>query len=219
VILSGGDYTLYYGGFSSGIRQIGTATSTDGIHWTKTGTARIPKSQWDASFNKLDGLMKVGGIFLATYTGYSLATNDQIGFATSTDGVTWTPYPGNPVITCGTGSWDTGAVFDSFILTVASNYYVYYTGWNNKTYSNSRDQIGLAILPASQYPIPEYPSAQLMMITAILTTAILVTIRKTPSNTLEVQRTVRPLQFHALVLHNLGHNQMTCIKGADNTGA
>jgi hypothetical protein len=80
----------------------------------------------------------------------------QIGLATSMDGINWTPYQANPVITFGTGNgWDAGGVYLPFILTVGDKYYIYYTASNA---GRSTESIGLAILPSSQYPIPEFPA-------------------------------------------------------------
>lgn len=184
VISTASGYTMYYKGHSSetALPQNGIATSTDGIHWTKNGAVSIPKLQWDSAYNHISGIIKVGGTFVASYYGYSSGTGpssyDQIGFANSTDGMTWTPYSGNPAITYGAGSWDAGGIFYPFILTVGSNYYVYYTADNNLTGPSDHWRIGLAILPASQYTLPEYSSLQFMTITATFTAILFVILRK-----------------------------------------
>jgi predicted GH43/DUF377 family glycosyl hydrolase len=188
VISTASGYTMYYRGVSSSgdLTQTGTATSTDGIHWTKNGMVSIPKSQWDSAYNHISGIIKVGGTFVASYYGYSSGTGpssyDQIGFANSTDGTTWTPYIGNPAVTYGAGQWDAGGVWYPFILPVGSNYYVYYTADNNLTGSSDHYGIGLAILPASQYALPEYSSLQFMTITATFTPILFMILRKRQSN-------------------------------------
>jgi len=178
VISSVTGYTMHYTGASSssGTQGIGIATSTDGIHWTKKGNITIPSSHWDSQGrgSRFSSIIKLGETFAASYDGLSqnpynpstTSTIDQIGFATSTDGTNWTPYPGNPVITYGTSnSWDDRGVFFPYILAVGSQYYVYYSGANQET---QKVTIGLAMLSASQYAIPEFASVQLLLSAVIL---------------------------------------------------
>jgi predicted GH43/DUF377 family glycosyl hydrolase len=188
VISTGSGYMMYYRGASqSGPQNIakeGLATSSDGIHWNRVSVITMPpgSSGWDA-YSRQTGALNVGGVVKAgsVYVmGYSSIktenSSEQIGFASSTDGTTWTPYPGNPVIIYGSSGWDSGGVTRPMILPIGDKYYVYYDAFGTPG-DIVPDQIGLAMLPMSQYPIPEYQSNTLVLIATILVSIGLLTVR------------------------------------------
>jgi predicted GH43/DUF377 family glycosyl hydrolase len=147
-------WLMYYSGESkSGATGGGTARSTDGIHWTKTtANIAVPKSTWDSSklnpsISGPSGVVKVNGGYLMAYSGWAGGEGPwQIGFATSTDGVSWIPYLDNPVIGPGTTASDNGGVMYPMIVLLGSKYYVYYATYANGQLNRA---IGLAILPQS----------------------------------------------------------------------
>jgi len=154
VVSSGSSYIMYYTGISrqGTTSRIGVATSDDGIHWTKRDapiSIPIGSSGWDSYTRKLGGVTKVGNTYLMWYAGGSGPYQPlQIGFAESTDGITWKAYPDNPVITHGNvGTWDGGGIFSPVVVAVGDKYYVYYIA-NQVIRGYS---IGVAILPISQY--------------------------------------------------------------------
>jgi hypothetical protein len=106
----------------------------------------------------------------------------QIGLASSQDTTNWTPYPDNPVITYGTsGGWDSGPggvgagnFAGSMILAAQNQYYLYYAA-SGPTGSYT---IGLATLSTSAYPIPEYPSSAVLLITVTFASCGLISIRR-----------------------------------------
>ena len=62
------------------------------------------------------------------YTGVSgLGGATQIGYATSSDRVTWTKYEGNPVVGTGTG-WEGERVYRPSVLKVSDTYKMWYSG-------------------------------------------------------------------------------------------
>ncbi len=101
IINDSGTYKMWYHGCNGDYSQcaIGYATSADGIAWTKhpgnpvlTGTV----GAWDEDFVFWPQVIKNG----ATYEMWYHA-NGQFGYATSSDGIAWTKYAGNPVMTEG----------------------------------------------------------------------------------------------------------------------
>lgn len=100
---------LWYDGRNVlGTQQVGLATSTDGISWTKylsnpvlTGTV----GQWDEHGERAAFVLKEGGVYKMWYEG-SDGDVRQLGYATSGDGVNWTKHPGNPVLAAGPESYD-----------------------------------------------------------------------------------------------------------------
>jgi predicted GH43/DUF377 family glycosyl hydrolase len=176
VLSTGSGYVMYYIGSSkeSGNSIMGMATSRDGMHWTKKGKVGIPKvaGGWDGyGFQYFGGVMTLGDQFVVAYTGHpSPNVPNRIGFATSTDGVNWTPYGGNPAITSGNLDWDKNGVLAPMSVSVGNKYFVYYSGVD----SNNIYRIGIAQLPTSEYSLPEYPSSAIVALSAIgLTLGIL----------------------------------------------
>ena len=176
----GSGYVMYYIGISkeTGGGKMGMATSTDGIHWTKSGIVSIPKGSdgWDGSGPQYyGGVMTLGDQFVVAYTGHpKVNVPNRIGFASSTDGVNWTPYNGNPVITSGNLAWDKYGVLAPMPVKVGDKYFIYYTGVG----SDNKYRIGLAQLPVSEYSLPEYPSPGIITFSIIGLTAVVLTTRR-----------------------------------------
>lgn len=192
VISTGSGYVMYYRGAAVGEgsqAMAGVATSPDGVHWTKTTVLTMPagSSGWDAYSRQvkalnIGGVMKSGDVYIMSYASIKTTTSPaQIGVASSQDGINWTPYPDNPVITYGTsGGWDSGPggvgagnFAGSMILAAQSQYFVYYAA----TDPSGVYTIGLATLPMSTYQIPEYSSYTLMVVSAVLAPLGLLTLR------------------------------------------
>ncbi|HEY6195897.1 MAG TPA: T9SS type A sorting domain-containing protein [Candidatus Eisenbacteria bacterium] len=108
----GSTYFLYYAGWNGISMQTGLATSTDAIHWTKDPTNPVLPAggpgSWDEADVEARGLMFRGGIHYLFYTAQAPgAPRAAVGLATSPDGVNWTKYGANPVLTGGgPASWD-----------------------------------------------------------------------------------------------------------------
>jgi len=74
------------------------------------------------------------------YTGTPYTDGDeQIGYATSTDGINWEKYAGNPILGS-TEDWARLWVVACSEIMIDSTYYLYYTGFSMST----RARIGLA---------------------------------------------------------------------------
>ncbi|MBN2027042.1 MAG: hypothetical protein JW854_09835 [Actinobacteria bacterium] len=100
------DSTLPYTG------QIGHATSSDGRTFTKDPSNPVlsigPGGSWDnASLGSFVVTRRPWlGDYIMAYHGYD-GSNYAIGVATSLDGITWTKFAGNPVLTIGiAGTWN-----------------------------------------------------------------------------------------------------------------
>ena len=116
----------WYGSWGS-IRH---ATSSDGINWTQD-TANNPvltaTQAWEGTTVGVPTTWKEGSIYHMLYRAGSGNTR-SIGYANSTDGVNWTKYPGNPVISPGgVGEWDNEGGMDPWgVIKVGSTYHIFY---------------------------------------------------------------------------------------------
>ena len=181
ILTIGSSYVMYYHGVNhQGVSQTGIATSTDGISWTRKGMMPpIPKGKWDAGYasTQLSSVTVAPDGYLLAYYGWEnqQTTHSQIGFASSTDGTSSTPYPNNPVIAPEISgiAFDSGGVEYPMVITVGDNYYVYYAG-----FASAGESVGLAILPTSQFPIPEFASPELLTIAVMLTSGTLLLSRR-----------------------------------------
>jgi hypothetical protein len=112
VRVSATDYRMWYmGRASTGVLNVGYATSADGISWTKYGSNPVfglgTSGAWDDE--RLMGFTVIAlndmTEFHAWYIGGNQAAGgiDAVGHARSNDGITWTRNPLNPVLSDATG--------------------------------------------------------------------------------------------------------------------
>jgi predicted GH43/DUF377 family glycosyl hydrolase len=90
--------------------------------------------------------------YMMWYSGESVFNTDGIGFANSTDGVSWKRYSRNPVLQVGAGIgvWDEGKVKDPWVLRENGTYKMWYTGLLFMQYQKVvivAEQIGYATSP------------------------------------------------------------------------
>ena len=104
VLIEGGSYRMWYhavqGDGSYGTYRIGTATSTDGITWTKhPEPVLVPSEPWEADCVDFPEVIPMGGGYAMWYGGVVWGASVQVGYAVSPDGVHWGKWPDNPVLT------------------------------------------------------------------------------------------------------------------------
>ena len=162
VVFEDGTYKMWYMGLvNNAVGYIGYAESSDGINWTHPYSDPVlypgNYGEWDATRVAPGAIIKEDGIYKMYYSGF----NDQyshwdIGLATSSDGVNWTKYPGNPIIV-GTTGWEFQVVATS-ILKVDGTYYLYYYGKNSPEYkiglATSADGINWTKYPGNPIMVP-----------------------------------------------------------------
>lgn len=111
VIKVSNTYVLYASLFTTGA-QIDRYTSTDGLTWTLANAAVITKGSGGAWNSASLANMSVfydadDSTYKMILEGNSAANNGvfSLGYYTSPDGITWTPYASNPVVSIGTRTW------------------------------------------------------------------------------------------------------------------
>lgn len=139
VIKVDGKYRMYYSGRSPiyGTIHIGLAYSDDGINWVKhPNPVLYARTGWEENIDAGD-VIKINNIYYMYYSGVS-GSGYKIGLATSTDGINWTRYSGNPILTA-TQAWETEGIYIPSVIKVNDKYYMVY---QNGGYSSA---FGMAV--------------------------------------------------------------------------
>ncbi len=141
VIKDGNYYKLYYNGVtqSFGRSYIGLATSTDGINWEKSTSPVFTGDSINEYYLITEAVLKVNNTYYLYYT--SAPEYDYyktvINLATSTDGINWTKYAGNPVMAPGF-SWEGTGVFYPSVIYDQNKFLMVYE-------NSSRSKFGTAV--------------------------------------------------------------------------
>lgn len=142
-MLDGSTYKVWYGGWqgsystsTSSLVDLGYATSSDGISWTKSGSNPVQTTHWTED----PTIIKDGSTYYMyaedEYTGDS--DGAEIFRYTSSDGITWT-QTGIVLALSGSG-WDGTHVGTPLAWKEGSTWYMLYEGFGSTT----AGQIGLA---------------------------------------------------------------------------
>jgi predicted GH43/DUF377 family glycosyl hydrolase len=129
----------YVGGNTKGKLGIGYATSQDGIHWTKyAGNPIMTTTEpWEGTLIEGQTLLKMNGVYKMWYGGLALGTDiSYIGYAESLDGIRWTKYAGNPIISPDIRDprpWDGYSVDTPDVYHDGTLYHMYYRGWRKRS--------------------------------------------------------------------------------------
>jgi predicted GH43/DUF377 family glycosyl hydrolase len=156
VVNAGSRYMMWYSGETEDhlTDRIGLATLPDGSTWTKYPQNPIMSGtpgQWDGGSVNDEWVLYESGQYKMWYGGQTIVDGNvtayQIGYATSPDGIHWTKYAGNPVLTQGpSGTWDDRYVHIPTVIRNGSSYVMYYSGTSTKT-SVHEVSLGMATSP------------------------------------------------------------------------
>ncbi len=161
------DYDQYHMWYSAwakdatGHSAFGSASSHDGIHWTKyEGNPLIfdcNGSPWDEKYWTFDVIRK-DSLYLMWYTAESKASGQlaNIGFAWSQDGLNWTKHA-DPVLQHGDReSWEAAGIGGPCVLYEDGRYHMWYNGVSYRMpkvvrvgYATSEDGIHWEKYPAN----------------------------------------------------------------------
>ena len=175
VALPDGSWRLWYSTEShddpAGQAWIGTATSSDGIHWQKHGEPALkPQSGWEQPAVQCPNVFydAQSGRFMMWYCGGKTYTAtpagpiyepSAVGFASSTDGITWTRHPANPIFKP-TSGWEGYKVGSFQVHRVGAEYYAFYNAFQNDPYVS---QVGMARSPDGVTAWEHHPANPLLI--------------------------------------------------------
>jgi predicted GH43/DUF377 family glycosyl hydrolase len=158
VLWNGTGYEMWYSGFTGTNYRIGYATSPDGLSWTKYGGNPVVPlggvGSFDEQYAGQASVLLEGGTYHMWYSGIDSGGEGRTGYATSPDGVSWTKYPGNPVLDLGPpGSWDDFRAYVPSVVFNGTKYFMMYSGNDGSTYrigyASSTDKINWTKSPAN----------------------------------------------------------------------
>lgn len=139
VVWDGSQWCMYYGGYDGTKYQLGRATSTDLVSWSQAANPLVtPGSAGqfdDAGMNFPTIRYDVGATprWQLWYTGWKSGGNTTIGYADSTDGLSWTKR--GQVLAEGTaGAFDDTGLATGPAYLLAGTYYVFYAGFRSARY-------------------------------------------------------------------------------------
>ena len=152
IIKDGNIYKMYFNGVNSpyGRSQIGYATSYDGVHWQKYP---YPVLQADSSQKYhlgTESVIKVNGVYYMYYqsspvNNYNLYV---INLAVSNDGINWTNYENNPIMTP-TLSWEGVGITYASVIYDSNEFIMVYQSMN-------RDAFGIAYSTDGKHWVKKY---------------------------------------------------------------
>ena len=139
VLFDGSTYHMWYDGDDGTDGSIGYATSPDGITWTKYAGNPVMLNGAAGSWAESDVgnpcIRFDGSTYHMWFYGWNASTAIIcIGYATSADGITWTPYANNPVLTPDAGKWDKQRVEAPDVHFDGNTYHMWYTGGNTTSW-------------------------------------------------------------------------------------
>jgi hypothetical protein len=182
----GNKYVMYYDAASQGYAPDGStegtalAMSADGLSWSRYGTQPVLKASggtaWDSGYAYAWSVIKIGGLYCMYYSGGQTNSYPGIGYAESTDGITWTKQATSLMHISDGVAWRSSRTYtpcvvydmNSFSGHGDSSYLkMWYTGLSGSNYA-----IGYAYMPMT-LSTPEYPIGP---IAGIIACAVAVTV-------------------------------------------
>lgn len=152
VLKENGVYKMYYSGFSDvgSYWYIGLATSIDGINWEKYPNPILtPTNSWEFQMVP-SSIIKYDNVYYLYYTGRNMPFY-AVGVATSTDGINFNKYSGNPILT-NTSIWEMNGVLDANVIQDDSRLKMVYMNSNGSGFGIATSTDGFNWTKSSSNP-------------------------------------------------------------------
>lgn len=130
VIKDSSEYKMYYCGFQNQYQawNIGLASSSDGINWTKRNTPVLFANQNEYQIAASD-VIKVGGLYYMYYSTVYSSPTLKIYLAISNNGITWERYNNNPVLQA-TQPWEGVGIYYPSVIYENNQFKMVYSNKN-----------------------------------------------------------------------------------------
>ncbi len=165
VIKDGGLFKMWFvsgtgticGASPSTAASIGYATSPDGVTWTLYDDQATtdppyqfsdpvlehgPLGAWDYNYSISPYVLPTNTGYEMWYSGWVFGEGQDMGYATSPDGIAWTKHENNPVLIA--PGWSTGVLYPS-VFREGDTYRMWFQGWQ----SGFGASIGYATAPST----------------------------------------------------------------------
>ena len=141
VVVKNGTFYMYYQGNDTA-PEVGLATSADGANWARYGgnpVIRLSAMPQNITALAATGLALVDGTFTMIVNEAEGASSVTSNLATSSDGITWSFYAGNPILTTGSaGSWNYGWLGDGSLKYLNGTYWFWHSATDTRPYQGSQ---------------------------------------------------------------------------------
>ncbi|HEY9167371.1 MAG TPA: hypothetical protein VIS48_14545 [Candidatus Kryptonia bacterium] len=155
VIKDGSTFKMYYNAIQSpyGKSSTGLATSSDGITWEKYATPVLTGDSAHYHIGTIS-VVKSGSTYFLYYNSSPVNNYNSwtINAATSTDGVHWTSYSGNPIL-APTFSWEGGGVTYPSVIIDGGQFVMLYESTDRTNYGLAYSSNGLNWTKRSGDPV------------------------------------------------------------------
>jgi hypothetical protein len=168
VLWDEGVFKIWYWGDGPHIGNIGYATSSDGVSWTRVDGIGVGYSVYDRDMDGAGALALVSPCVVRIgddyHMWYSRALDEgglvyRIAYAISPDGISWTNVPGpatgGAVLEAGAaGNFDEAMVFFPIVTVTGNEFQMWYSGWDSvyevrTGYATSSDGINWTRVPGN----------------------------------------------------------------------
>lgn len=153
--MSSGWRMWYLGTDEKAVKQIGYATSSDGIQWKRYANNPVlpvdPNNYWESMALAVPRVIQDGRILKVWYASYGPGSLNggqgpyAVGMAESMDGLRWFRSPHNPVMKHAAAGWDSLMTAYPGVVANKDRYYMWYSGngYNGVGFAESRVATGL----------------------------------------------------------------------------
>ena len=149
-----GNYRMYYNGWSSQYDQwqIGLATSADGIHWERYNNPVLKADSLNEFKIGVGSVIVYNNMYYLYYDSSPIDNynNKRINLATSPDGINWTKYSGNPILSPNL-SWEGVGISFPAVIYDNSHFIMIYSSTDRTKFGIAYSQDGKTWTKNSNY--------------------------------------------------------------------
>ncbi|MFA6468249.1 MAG: FlgD immunoglobulin-like domain containing protein [Bacteroidota bacterium] len=154
-------YHMFYTGYDGIMLRIGLAISSDGINWIKNQSPVLsPTESWETNNIGATSVIKTDSLFYLYYHGVNEQSKTAIGVATSLDGITWTKYGGNPILTA-SEPWEGGEIYFPSVIKDSESYKMVYASRNTNGFGMASSFDGKSWSKISSTPFFSLQTSQI----------------------------------------------------------